>query len=203
MTTPAGRSLVGRLRKLRAAADRVENLRSSDSLTANDVTCVYEGLFLRCFTGVETYLEDLFYEVALDKVPYPVARGIRPRASIASKVVLQDVLLQGRKYVDWLPYDKTLVLASAHLRGGRPFSELSSSRRQELEDWTTIRHAIAHSSQAAMKAFERRILARVALPQSQRNPVGYLRSQARINPTATRFDLVLDGVVQLVRELDP
>lgn len=203
MRTSAGRSLVGRLQKLRAAADRVEQLRLTDSLTANDVACVYEGLFLRCYTGVETYLEDLFYDVVLGKVSYPSRRAIRPRAAVASRRVLEDVVLQGRRYVEWLPYDKTLALAEAHLRGGRPFADLSLTRRQELEEWRLVRHAIAHSSRSAAQAFERKVLARVFLPPSQRNPVGYLRSQARINPVATRLDLVLDSAALLVKELDP
>jgi len=191
------------LQKLRATASRVEQLYAVDKMTITDLSSVYEGLFLRCITGVEAYLEDMFYGIVLGRIYYPRRRGVSARVSVPTRPMLNDIIKQGRPYVPWLPYDHTLTLANAYLRAGRPFTGLSQTSKGELQKWVTTRHAIAHASDSAKQAFERKVIANMALPPAQRNPVGYLRAQARINPAASRFDLVLDGVVTLVSELDP
>lgn len=203
MTTPAGKSLLARLRRLRAAACRIEQLYGAGQLTSTDVASVYEGLFLRCITGVESYLDDLFHAVVLRRVAYPSHRDVCPRVSVSTRAILDDTLRQGRHYTSWLPYKRTADLAKSYLRGGRPFTQLSQATESNLKNWLVIRHAIAHASDTALRRFEQKVLNNAVLPPSQRTPVGYLRSQARINPAATRFEIILDGVITMIKELEP
>jgi hypothetical protein len=72
-----------------------------------------------------------------------------------------------------------------------------------MAKWLITRHAIAHAGESARRRFERVVIAGAALPPTQRNPVGYLRSPARINPVVTRFELVVDEIVNILKDLEP
>ncbi|MFN8204569.1 MAG: hypothetical protein U0S48_18590 [Solirubrobacteraceae bacterium] len=134
-------------------------------------------------TAFEDYLEAAFFEVMLAA---PSAAGVVRRAEFRSAKVLREFVLNGRPYVNWLPYGRTEERAKIYLRGSRPFHIPTKTDKRQMDDWMVIRHAIAHTSREARRRFERRVLAGVPLPPRERTPAGYLRSTLR--PGQTRFE---------------
>ena len=148
-----------------------------------------EGLFIGAIVEFESFLELLFMGVVLRKTLYP-GGTVTPRIDVRSQGVLEEVLLDGRRYVDWFPYSLTETRAKSYLRGGRPFSSLSISQKQSLERWLWIRNAVAHSGRHAQQVFEKNVIGTTPLPPRERTPAGFLRSEIRSG--VTRFEHTLD-----------
>jgi hypothetical protein len=163
----------------------MEKLYYDDKIVLRDVESVYEALFLRAVTG----FEDLFISILEGRTRYRPRGRVTVRMTAVSSDALKEILLQGNRYMTWLPFDNTEKRANIYLRDGKPFSELSSGDRSMLKTITTIRHAIAHKSTHAMNEFERTVIGSQALLRRERRPAGFLRSQARANPSANRFEI--------------
>src|SRR5262249_37025998 len=112
-----------------------------------------------------------------------------------SRGALRDILLQGAKYLDWLPFHHTekrveLYIAKRGQSGncGRPFVELTDGDKSQLKTIVTIRNAIAHSSPHAANEFARTVIGSQPLLPREKTPAGYLRSQVAGSPIQTRFE---------------
>ena len=110
------------------------------------------------------------------------------RVDIASRTAW-GVLLQGKSYLDWLPYDKTVELARTFLKDGLPFTVLADGDRSKTKQCMLVRNAIAHRSRFAKRQFEEKVIGDLNLPSRERTPAGYLRSIVRVNPTFVRFQI--------------
>lgn len=154
----------------------------------------YESTFLEVVTRFETFLEDLFYEVALGSSsmfrtgPVGAVQGVDSREDLEAALLTSS----NRNYLDWLPYRNTLERARVVLRDGRPFSRLErrGSESALLVEILKIRNAIAHRSGEAWSKFEN--LCPGHLPVPRRTPAGLL--QLKVGLTRTKYDVLCDGL---------
>jgi len=173
----------GHLNALNVTRKKVELLYKQDLLVRRDIERIYEGIFLDAITSTEAMLERLFIRCMIAQ---DCSRAIA-RINVSSPTVAREVLMGGdKKYLDWLPYDKTEKRAKAFFRGGRPFTQLNSSHRQTLSDILIIRNAIAHKSSHAEAKFNKMINGQPLLPY-EKTPAGYLRSKIDLNTTRYQF----------------
>ena len=188
-----------RLRTFESARRKLEKLLTAGRVSRHDVTLFYEGIFLRTVTSFEGLLEDLFVGLLAGGIsPGP---NVHPRVSFRSHAVARDVMLGGRAYVDWLPYQYTDKRAEAFFRGGYPFCSLDNNDRKVLERIILIRNAVAHQSRAAKHKFEDAVIGTAPLLPVERTPAGYLRSVFRSAPAQTRYEEIASTCAMLARKL--
>jgi len=180
---------------------RMEHLFQDRRITLGDINSVYEALFLRAVTSFEGYLEDLFLSILKKKTQYPKSR-VNLRMTPASNDALMDILLQGGKYMTWLPFDNTEKRAKIYLKDGRPFCELDDGDKSKMKSITVIRNAIAHKSSHAMNEFVRTVIGSQSLLRGEKKPAGYLRSQIRTGPVQNRFEVYIFELARIAQALD-
>lgn len=175
------------LRNLDYTRKRMETLFKESEIVLRDLHSVYEGLFLRAVTGFEVFLEELFLGILERRIRYR-GRGVSLRMRATSTQALRQILLQGDKYLDWLPYSKTLDRAELYLNDGKPFTDLDDGDRSVIQQVTAIRHAIAHKGGHAMAVFQRTVIGNLPLLRDDRKPAGFLRYPFRQSPAQSRFE---------------
>lgn len=178
------------LQRLHSTRTRMETLYKSRRVTESDMDSVYEALFLRAVTSFEAFLEAQFLSILLGRANYKPGR-VAVRMTATSRSALMDVLLQGDKYMTWLPFPHTEDRAKIFLKDGKPFTELTSGDRQILQLIVTTRHAIAHRSTHATKQFEKKVIGSMSMLPRERKPAGFLRSPLSAGTKQNRFDLYL------------
>jgi hypothetical protein len=176
------------LRNLDYTRKRMEQLYQVGEITKRDLDSVYESLFLRAVTSFEAFLEELFVAILERRIRYKHGR-VSLRMTTKSRQALMDILLQGDKYLTWLPFHNTENRAQIYLTDGKPFTELTDGDKSIIKTITTIRHAIAHRSQHAMNEFQRTVVASHSLLRGERKPAGFLRSQLRSGTVQNRFEV--------------
>ena len=189
-TPPALKKFHKNLHSLEQTRKRIENLHSSKSIRSGDADSIYEALFLRAVTSFEGFLEELFIGILSDYKKYR-RRGISLRMKVTSAAALQEILLQGNRYLNWLPFDQTERRAKLYLKEGRPFSQLPEKDKSMITTITTIRNAIAHKSKHALSEFDRKVIASRNLLPRERVPGGYLRSSVTISPPVNQFEVYI------------
>jgi hypothetical protein len=121
---------------------------------------------------------------------------------VRSHGVARDmVLAPGQRYVDWLPYEKTLHQAKRLFQGARPFSLVSDSQTQVLDRAVKIRNAIAHKSRHSLSTFEKRVIGSTPVPPREATPAGYLRGLLMAAPPRTRFEDYTSSLASIARLL--
>jgi hypothetical protein len=146
---------------------------------------MYESLFLSCFTAFEVYIEDIF----LSHLIATHRTKAVPRVVIRSPAVAREVVTgPGRKYVEWLPYDRTIERAELFFRGGRPFSDAPAAHRRIVDKAQLIRNVIAHRSRHSQAQFEKKVIAGAPLLPRERTAAGYLRGLASGSPPLSRYE---------------
>ena len=187
MPPPALKKFHKSLDNLEKTRKRMKNLYRSNKIINRDADSIYEALFLRAVTSFEGFLEELFFGILRDRSSYR-RRGISLRMKVTSAAALQEILLQGNRYLNWLPFDQTERRAKLHLKAGKPFSQLPDHDKSMITKITTIRNAIAHKSKHALSEFERKVIASRNLLPRERVPGGYLRSSVTISPPVDQFE---------------
>lgn len=157
------------------------------------------GALLRFATYVERHIEDLFVGALRGKYHFSPAARVEPALNINTNQLARRVVLSGRDYVDWLPYGRTKERAEVFFVGGRPFTALSNTDEQALQQLLWIRNALAHESEFAVRNFRKKVVAGQVLPPRQTTPVGYLMGTHA--GTQTRLDYHLTRVVVAFRSL--
>jgi hypothetical protein len=178
---------------------RVEKLCVRQQLTIRDVESLYEGLFLRSVTAFEGLIECVFFQALRGQIRTSTVGG---KITATSNAVLRDVLLDGKDYLEWLPYNRTLDRARRYLRGGRPFTHIENDDLGKLTQITRIRNAVAHSSKHAKEVFRKKVIVNVALLPREQTPAGFLRSLFRSAPAMTRFEMFLAELGRMASTLD-
>ncbi|HXX20508.1 MAG TPA: hypothetical protein VEJ46_13980 [Candidatus Acidoferrum sp.] len=168
-------------------------------IALRDLHSVYESLFLRSVTSFEAFLEELFIAILDRRVKGKKGTVLRMKTS--STAVLLEILLQGDKYMDWLPFSKTEERAKLYLKDGKPFCDLSDGDRSTIKKITTIRHAIAHASNYAKNEFQKSVIGNLAVLKSERKPAGFLRGQFRANPAQNRFESYIAELGRIAKDL--
>jgi hypothetical protein len=178
---------------LNAYVARMERLRDAGELSRPDLNRVYGGAFLSFHTYVERSIERLFLGLLMGRFVGP---SLAPLIDVRSEVTARKIVNAGKKYVDWLPFDRhTEPRAAAFLSGGRPFTDLARADRRTLDQLGIIRNALAHESTHALRQFRRTYTDDRALPPEQLTPAGYLRGQHSLG--TTRFTNTVNEVVNV------
>jgi hypothetical protein len=188
-----------RLRTFDRARRKLERLHTEGHVRRHDVSLFYEGILLRTVTSFEGLLEDLFVGLLAEGIA--PGRNVRPRVTFQSHAVARDVMLGGRAYVDWLPYNFTHNRADAFFRGGFPFCNIEKADRRLLERIVLVRNAVAHQSRAARARFEEEVIGDTPVLPIERTPAGYLRTIFRTAPNQTRYEEIATTCAMLARKL--
>ncbi len=119
---------------------------------------------------------------------------VYPKVTFSTPKICREILVGDRDYVDWLPYNKTSIRATAYFRNGLPFSKLSQEQKKTIQKISWIRNVIAHKSKFSYTKFENNVLDGLPLTSRERTPVGYLRSVyiGFPNPQRRFEEIVLD-----------
>lgn len=195
--------LTRRFKTLEVTRDQIEELAGKGQLSRHATSRMYEALFLSAHVAVEAFLEELFIGLLIDGGGVTSDRNdVQARVVIRSHRIARELITgPGRKYVDWIPYDRTMDLAKLYFRGGRPFTDLSPASKQVLARSHVIRNAVAHRSRYSMSQFEKHVIGNTPLPPRERTPAGYLRGLFRASPAQTRFSNLLAQLAAVSREL--
>ena len=195
--------LVTRLRSVNATRQRVDALVQSGLMSSRVAEQMYESLFLSAFTAFEVYIEEVFLLLLVgpSTMAGPHSAAV-PRISVKSFGVARDLVVgPGRKYVDWLPYERTIERAELFFRGGRPFTEVPHVERELVNRAQVIRNAIAHRSRYSEERFEKQVIAGTALAPRERRPAGFLRGLHSASPLVTRYESYAIGLLGLAKRL--
>lgn len=176
-----------------------ESLISQSQIRPSHVEYVYEVTFLSVFVAFEQYLEDLFVAMMCG-AHLPRKCQFGRRVVFSSAEVARMNLYGGQRYVDLLPFDRTVRKAEIFFRGGRPFSSLGNAEKSDLTFLHLIRNCVAHKSRASLGSFEHELTKRHSLPPSQHTPARYLRSG--FSAGQTRFQIELGTLIFIASELD-
>ena len=106
-----------RLAQLERTRARVERLYASHRIGLREIEHIYGSLLMAAITGFEALLEELFLGLLVGRL----AGRLRahPRVQVKSDLVARELVLEGRSYVDWLPYDRWVnPRAERYFRGG-------------------------------------------------------------------------------------
>jgi hypothetical protein len=190
------------LRNLDYTRKRMEQLYLDGALAKRDIDSAYESLFLRAVTSFETFLEELFLAILERRKRYHHSRHVSLLMTTPSRSALMDILLQGDKYLTWLPFRETKKRAILYLVDGRPFTELDNGEESIVQTITTIRHAIAHKSRHAMREFREKVIGAQALLHGEKSPAGYLRAHVRSGARETRLEVYVSALGLIAVKLD-
>lgn len=120
----------------------------------------YEWLFLYSVTIFENYIEEIFLWILKSKFSAKkwswiiLNKDIIFSKSINDSNIKKIVLWEkGGSYLDWLPYDKTKNRAKRFFINWKPFSDITGSKKDILEEIITIRNYIAHKSKESKIKF--------------------------------------------------
>ena len=188
-----------RLRTFERSRRKLERLLTAGQVTRHDVSLFYEGILLRTVTGFEGLMEELF--VGLLAGGIAPGRNVHPRVTFNSHLVAREVMLGGRAFVDWLPYQYTDKRAAAFFRAGFPFTNLEKADVKLLEKIILVRNAVAHQSRAARNKFEDEVIGSTPVLPIERSPAGYLRSIFRVAPAQTHYEEIASTCAILANKL--
>jgi hypothetical protein len=171
---------------LEATRLKLEGILASGQIASDDIERVYAGLYLSAFTEFEGLIEELFFGLLSGAVTSGLAT---PCLDCSSSAVVREVMMIGpRKYLDWLPYDKTLERAKVLFKDGKPFSLLQKAQAEGLFRFLRVRNALAHKSEYALKQFEDDVIGGAPLLPHERTPTGFLRSTYRTSPPQCQYE---------------
>jgi hypothetical protein len=111
------------------------------------------------------------------------------------------VLLAGRKYIDWLPYDNTLREAEIFFHNTLPFGSLSGNEKQVIKSLHLTRNAIAHKSTHAIRVFDNEVIGSAAVTRVERTPSRFLQSNFRTAPRQNRYENFVYEMASIARKL--
>lgn len=198
---PLFETFASRIRKLDTTRRRVDELVSSHHLSRQVAEQVYESLFLSCFTSFEVFLETVFLNLLVRRSQHSTNLTVVPRLTVKSFAVARELVIgPGRKYVDWLPWDKTVERANLFFRSGRPFTTVPAARFELVNKAHTIRNAIAHRSRHSQDKFERHVIAATNLAPRERRPASHLRGLMVAGPPPiTRYESYATEIVGVAK----
>src|SRR5689334_18820123 len=103
--------------KLQKLGERLDSLRLTRKrlyrqfvrrrISARDLECVYESLFLQAVVAFEDFCDGLFNAIVTGKLRYS-RRIFACRVGVLKPDVARVVVLQRENYLDWLPWVRTL-----------------------------------------------------------------------------------------------
>ncbi len=191
---------IGHLKYVRFTQTKTDILLIQNAIVRRDADLIYSGLYLESVCLFERFIEDLFLGLLIRRLDHPSTAFscIVPAMSLHRA---RTVLLAGKKYVDWLPYNNTETLAQIYFHNGLPFMSLSHNEKQLLKNIHLTRNAIAHKSRHAISLFERDVIGNIPITSSERTPSGFLRSRFRTAPQQNRYENFVYEMGSIARKL--
>ena len=177
-----------------------EALFSDRKLVLRDIEEVYAALFLDVVVSFEGMVEELFLGLLAGKI-HSRYSNVNIRVKIKSDMVAREVVLYGRKYFNWLPYENTKKIANIFFTGGRPFTLLTKDREKHIDKCLAIRHAIAHKSRHAVNKFKDEVLAGLSLTPRDKRPKSFLRAQFSANPPTIYYEQLVGELFKIANNL--
>jgi len=190
LATDLATEFTNHLNALKTICLKMERLLTGGHIARNDIEQVYSGLYLDVFTAFEGLLEELFFGLLSGEVTSN-SPNIVPTVTTSCGLVARDILLIGKNYLNWLPYNHTIERAKVLFQDGKPFALLSEQNRNNIQRFWYIRNAIAHKSKYSQQKFEQQVIGNLTLTPGERTPAGFLRSKFRTRPTQTQYELVI------------
>lgn len=193
-------SLQNRLLRLDRTRRKVEILADRRLITRFDVEQIYVGLYVDAFVSFERFIEDLFFGYLTGTVTPPNGLSA-PKLRIPNKQLTIDVVQNGKKYLDWIPFHFTKDRANIYFKKGHPFTGLDKNDEKTLEALHRIRNAVAHRSDHAVNIFVTHVISSLPLMAREKKPAGFLRSTFRSFPHQTRFENYLIELLSIGQKL--
>src|ERR1700675_1105239 len=173
----------------------MERLYTQSMVAKRDVEHIYGAIFLGAYASFEGMLEDLFLKLLTGRVKFP--RSVRTKVTFRSDMVARADVFGDRKYVDWVPYERTVKRAETLFYSGLPFTKLDSNEEDLIKVVCTIRNAIAHQSGHARKKFDNEVVSNLTLAPRERTPTGFLRSLHSSAPNVTRYEQLIGDLTSI------
>jgi len=182
-------TLTRKYKALELTRQRVEKLYIKKKIVQRDRKQFYEGLYLKTHVLFETFIEELFYGLLVDNSSILTPQNVIPRVNIKSHFIARQLVQGGKKYIDWIPYEKTIDCAKLYFRNGIPFATLTQNEKDDIYKSHVIRNVIAHESKHSLRKFEQHLIGSTILPRVERKPAGYLMGIYATSPAQTRYEL--------------
>ncbi len=189
-----------KLKGLEQTRKKQEILFSNGKLVLRDTEEVYAALFLGVMVSFEALIEDLFIGLLSGKV-FSRYSNINVRVKIHTNTVAREVILQERKFFNWIPYNNTKNIAKIFFTGGRPFSLVTTDNEKHIDKCLTIRHAIAHKSRHAVSKFQREVLGSLSLTPREKGAKSFLRAQFSANPPTIYYEQLVGELFRIASKL--
>lgn len=172
----------------RKRLERISN-HSLVYLANRDLDSFYEGIFLKSITLFESFIEELFIGLLYDKYKFNTRKKVQ-KLIFPSKKIALNYLMNNKKYLDLLPYDRLKQNSTIFYNEDNPFSNLTKPDINFLNDIYILRNSIAHNSLTANKKFVKFINDKhPSLPISMKTPAKFLQSLN--NPNQTMFEIYI------------
>ncbi len=184
------------IRKLMAGRDVLNAQLTSTRAFKQARAYALQGLYLVAVRSFESFLEDQIHALACGRVSWS-ARNLANGDSVEwsqrlveqRPKIVKTIMLRGRDYVDYLPFERTAEIARLLFHGGRPFTKLEQVHRESLTRCLRVRHYIAHESDHSYRLFLDSY-ARIKPSRSRRpKAIHYLDDQIRAGVTFFEHDL--------------
>jgi hypothetical protein len=188
-----------RVRSLEQTRTKMEDLFANAAVAKRDVEHVYGAIFVAACASFEAMIEDLFLKLLTGQVRVP--RSVKVKATFRSDLAARDVVFGDRKYLDWIPYDRTIKRAESLFYGGRPFSKLGNNEKVVIKEAFLIRNAIAHKEGHARRQFDVEVANKRVLRPRDRTPTSFLRSLHSTGPDVTQYEQFIGELTSIARNL--
>lgn len=155
-----------------------------------------QGLYLIAVRSFETFLEEEIILLASGKAHWAsrVVNGTRLRHENRLREtrtrMIKEVLLAGKNYTDYLPYERCELAARLVFVGGRPFTYLGDAERRALTRCLSVRNYIAHESEFSRKKYLKSYRALKPTLIKTPRPAQYLDDNIRLGVTMFENDLI-------------
>lgn len=169
------------------------------SASAADKNQIVAGTFVSYYAFYERQLEALFMGLLTGALQHPTAT-VTPLATFTSAQAADGIVRDGKKYIDWLPFDRhTASRSKLYFEGSQPFDRLTPGQRRVLDEVGLLRNALAHQSAHSLRRFRVELVDGQGLPASQSRPAGYLRGDHSLG--VTRLNYYLTATVGIMNQL--
>lgn len=177
------------LANARAMGPRLVELTGPKGLTNHELDVATNAICLSIHVAFERFVRELFYECALDEADLP---HVKSRVAGLGSATLNDLVLGGRPYVEWLPLSNTMDRAHLFLRSGQPFVRLwrRDAILGHLDRLQIVRNSVAHSGEKAEADYDKQISRGQA---AFAEPARWLQYQ-RPGQHKTNLELVIDAM---------
>lgn len=198
MISTMHKKFVGRINNINSTRKKCEKLYEKHFINRDDIYLYYSGLYIEMITSVELYIERIFINLLCQNYVLRSSK-CKPKLLVKSNRQARDIVLAGNKYIDWLPYDKTLKLADIYFQKGRPFSLVSKQDVRFLDFALCVRHSIAHKSKHSEKRLKQELEQRfVYLTDKEKHSIPFLRSMYSHSPATTYYEYIMSNVIRVV-----